>query len=113
MDLTKNFSPTEGFRVKASSRTANATANGSFTIANVEFKYVCEVNDNRGGEVMRSLQKASGNAPQRLKDFRRALEDKEVHGVVIATPESKLVGGGVTTKTVNSGMRVLTKTVGR
>ena len=37
-------------------------------IPNVEFKYMCEVNDNRSGEVMRSLQKASGNAPQRLKE---------------------------------------------
>ena len=56
-------------------------------IPNVQFKYVCEVNENRGAELMRSLEKASGTAPQRLKDFRHALEDKEVDGVVIATPE--------------------------
>jgi len=56
-------------------------------IPNVQFKYVCEVNDRRGGEVLRALEQAQGRAPQRLKDFRRALDDKEVDGVVIATPE--------------------------
>jgi predicted dehydrogenase len=56
-------------------------------IPNVEFKYVCEVNDQRGGDLLRTLEKAQGRAPQRTKDFRRALEDKDVNGIVVATPE--------------------------
>jgi predicted dehydrogenase len=56
-------------------------------IRNVEFKYVCEVNDARGGELMRSLEKSQGRPAQRAKDLRRVLEDKEVDGVVVATPE--------------------------
>jgi predicted dehydrogenase len=62
-------------------------ANNFAAIPNVEFRYVCEVNDARGGDLIRQLEKKQGGAPQRLKDFRRALEDQEVDGVVIATPE--------------------------
>ena len=61
---------------------------GNFAaIPQVQFKYVCEVNDNRGGELIQKLGKTGGRTPQRLKDFRRALADKEIDGVVIATPE--------------------------
>jgi predicted dehydrogenase len=56
-------------------------------IPNVEFKYICEVNDRRGGDVVNKLQTSQSRAPQRITDFRKALEDKEVDGVVIATPE--------------------------
>ncbi len=65
----------------------SALAANLAAIPNVQFKYLCEVNDSRGGEVIRSLEKSQKRAPQRLRDFRKALEDKEVDGVVIATPE--------------------------
>jgi predicted dehydrogenase len=55
-------------------------------VEGVAFKYVCEVNDRRGGDLLRDLEQ-KGQRPERIKDFRRALEDKEVNGVVIATPE--------------------------
>ncbi len=56
-------------------------------IPNVAFKYICEVNDRQGGDLSRKLEISQSRAPQRVKDFRRALEDREVDGVVIATPE--------------------------
>lgn len=56
-------------------------------VKDVEFKYVCDVNDRTGAGLMRMLEKAQGRAPQRVKDLRRTFEDKEVDGVVIATPE--------------------------
>jgi predicted dehydrogenase len=57
------------------------------SIPGVEFKTVCEVNANRGADLIRDLAKAAGREPQRVKDLRRLLEDKEIDGVVIATPE--------------------------
>jgi predicted dehydrogenase len=56
-------------------------------VKNVEFKTVCEVNDQRGADLMSALEKQQGRPPQRAKDLRRVLEDKEVDAVVIATPE--------------------------
>jgi predicted dehydrogenase len=56
-------------------------------VPNVEFKYVCEVNDSNGNDLIKDLEKSQNRAPIRLKDFRKALEDSEVDGVVIATPE--------------------------
>lgn len=57
------------------------------SIKNVEVKYVIDV-DNR------FLQKAAdqvavcqGNRPQEIKDFRMALDDKDVDALVIATPD--------------------------
>jgi predicted dehydrogenase len=61
---------------------------GNFAqIPNVQFKYVCDVNDQRGGEAIKELTERQGYAPQRIVDMRRAFDDKDVHAVVIATPE--------------------------
>lgn len=61
---------------------------GNFAaIPNVQFKYVCEVNESRGAEMAAKLEKNQGRAPKRLVDFRQALDDKELDAVVIATPE--------------------------
>jgi predicted dehydrogenase len=56
-------------------------------VPNLEFKYVCEVNEANGRELIKDLEKAQGRAPKRLADFRQALEDRELDGVVVATPE--------------------------
>ena len=56
-------------------------------VENAEFKYVCEVNDQRGGEVVKKLEEIRGVAPKRVVDMRRVFDDKDVDGVVIATPE--------------------------
>lgn len=56
-------------------------------IPGVEFKYLCDPNGARGGDLLRELEKKQGRAPQRIKDIRLALEDKDLHAVVVATPE--------------------------
>jgi predicted dehydrogenase len=56
-------------------------------VINTEFKYVCEVNEARGGKTIEELEKTQGRRPKRLVDFREALADKDVHAVVVATPE--------------------------
>jgi len=54
---------------------------------NVEVKYVCDVNDERGGDAMAGLTKLQGYAPKRINDMRRIFDDKEVDAVQISTPE--------------------------
>jgi len=56
-------------------------------VENVEFKSICEVNDARGEEITRRLESIRGIRPKRVLDMRQAFEDKDVDGVVIATPE--------------------------
>jgi len=56
-------------------------------IENVEFKYVCEVNETRAGRMTDELEKIHGRRPKCIVDMREAFGDKDVHGVVIATPE--------------------------
>jgi len=65
----------------------SALAQSFASVENVEFKTVCEVNERRGGDLVRALEKQQGRAPGRVKDLRRALEDPEIDAVVIATPE--------------------------
>ena len=62
-------------------------ANNFARVENVEFKYICEVNDERGEKVLTDLEKIRGVRPQRVLDMRRTFDDKDVDGVVIATPE--------------------------
>lgn len=38
------------------------------------------------------LAKAQGKDPAREKDFRRVLEDKDIEGVIIATPDQQVSG---------------------
>jgi predicted dehydrogenase len=56
-------------------------------IENVEFKYVCEANEPRGAKMAQELEKTQGRPPKPIVDFREALADRDVHGVIIATPE--------------------------
>ncbi len=60
---------------------------GFAKLPGVEFKYVCEVNPARGAALVRELEKSRGRAPQRINDLRRALDDQEVQGVIVATAE--------------------------
>ena len=61
---------------------------GNFAkVENTEFKYVCEVNAERGEALMKKLEEIHGKRPQRVTDMRRVFEDKDVDAVVIATPE--------------------------
>jgi len=55
--------------------------------ANVEVKYICEADAARGGRVVDELNKLQGFAPKKVTDMRTVLDDKDVHAVVIASPE--------------------------
>lgn len=72
--------------VGAGGRGGNHAA-GMSKIPGVEFKYVCDIWDQRGNQIVRDLEKSQPHAPQRITDMRRALDDKDVDAVVIATPE--------------------------
>lgn len=54
---------------------------------NVEVKYICDVDKERGGRAMDELEKQQKVRPLRVDDMRRVLDDKSVDAVVIATPE--------------------------
>jgi predicted dehydrogenase len=54
---------------------------------NIEIKYVCDVDDTRGGMAIAGIEKKQGFAPVRVRDMRRVFDDKEVDGVIIATPQ--------------------------
>src|SRR5689334_3681813 len=56
-------------------------------VENTEFKYICEVNAERGEPLMRKLEEIHGKRPRRVTDMREVFDDKDVDGVVIATPE--------------------------
>jgi predicted dehydrogenase len=56
-------------------------------IENTEFKSVCEVNDQRGAQIIDKIASIRGKRPERVIDMRRVFDDKDVDGVVVATPE--------------------------
>lgn len=53
----------------------------------VEVKYVCEVDEERGGRAIDELGKQQGRRPERIGDMRLSFDDKDVDAVVICTPE--------------------------
>lgn len=54
---------------------------------NVAIKYVCDVDDTRGGMVVSEISKKQGFTPARVRDMRKVFDDKEVDGVIISTPQ--------------------------
>jgi predicted dehydrogenase len=62
-------------------------ATGFAKLPGVEFKYICDVWDQRAEGVIRDVEKIQGRAPRRVSDMRAILDDPEVNAVVIATPE--------------------------
>ncbi len=53
---------------------------------NCHVTYVCDVDTAVTGNAVQAAQKAQRVAPRVVQDFRRALDDKNVHAVSIATP---------------------------
>ncbi len=53
---------------------------------NVEVKYVCDVDDTRGGRAIAELEKKQNFKPKRVRDMREVFDDKDVDAVIIATP---------------------------
>ncbi len=56
-------------------------------VPGVEVKYVCEVDEERGGRAIDELEKQQNVRPIRINDMRRSFEDKDIDAVVICTPE--------------------------
>ena len=54
---------------------------------NIEIKYVCDVDDTRGGTAIAGIEKKQGFPPTRVRDMRKVFDDKDVDGVIIATPQ--------------------------
>jgi predicted dehydrogenase len=54
---------------------------------NIRIKYVCDVDDTRGGRAIAELEKLQGFRPIAVRDMRKVYDDKEVDGVFIETPE--------------------------
>jgi predicted dehydrogenase len=54
---------------------------------NVIVKYICDVDDTRGGRAIKELEEKQNYKPDRVRDMRVVFDDKEVDGVIIATPQ--------------------------
>lgn len=54
---------------------------------NIYVKYICDVDDTRGGYGIKELEKIQGSKPLRVRDMRKVFDDPEVDAVFIATPE--------------------------
>lgn len=57
------------------------------TNENFMVKYICDVDDTRGGYLISELEKKQSFKPIRVRDMRKVFDDKEVDAVFIATPE--------------------------
>ena len=54
---------------------------------NVFVKYICDVDDTRGGRAITELEKIQNVRPVRVRDMRKVYDDPEVDGVIVATPQ--------------------------
>jgi predicted dehydrogenase len=54
---------------------------------NVLVKYICDVDDTRGGMAISELENIQKVRPVRVRDMREVFDDPEVDGVIIATPQ--------------------------
>jgi predicted dehydrogenase len=53
----------------------------------VEVAAVCDVDEGHLGEAARQVEKKYGTPPKTFKDFRKLLEMKDVHAVIVGTPD--------------------------
>jgi predicted dehydrogenase len=65
----------------------SAVINGLAQLPDVKVKWVCDVEESRRAAGAAALEKIQGSAPKQTVDIREVLDDKEVHGLVIGTPE--------------------------
>lgn len=65
----------------------NLALNLSELNENIQVKYVCDVDDTRGGRAISVLEKRLKFKPIRVRDMRKVFDDKDVDGVIIATPQ--------------------------
>jgi predicted dehydrogenase len=50
-------------------------------------KYICDVDDKSLAKGIKAVQKITGKEPIGIKDFRKILDDKDLHALYIATPD--------------------------
>jgi predicted dehydrogenase len=72
--------------IGAGQRGSSLTSNLA-KVENTQFKYICDVQDSQGAPITKELQALPGASLKRVVDMRRVFDDKDVDGVVIATPE--------------------------
>lgn len=65
----------------------NLILNVSKINKNIEVKYICDVDDTRGGRAIKELEELQMVKPIRVRDMRKVFDDQDVDGVVIATPQ--------------------------
>lgn len=73
--------------IGAGGRGTNVILNMRKNVPGVEVKYVCEVDESRGGRAIDELSKNQGFMPKRVNDMRFVFDDRDVDAVVICTPE--------------------------
>src|SRR5690242_15432524 len=54
-------------------------------VPGVEVAYVCDVDQKRVATAAEKVGKITGKPPQAVEDFRKILDDKAVHALVVAT----------------------------
>ncbi|WP_257668346.1 Gfo/Idh/MocA family oxidoreductase [Parapedobacter tibetensis] len=64
-----------------------ALANNFSAQSNCEVRYVCDVDNRAAEKCISSVTKIQQKKPQAQPDFRKALEDKEVDALIVATPD--------------------------
>jgi predicted dehydrogenase len=64
----------------------SALAKGFASIPGVQIAYICDVDERAIAKGIQAATSAGGKAPQGLKDFRQALDDKGVDALVCAAP---------------------------
>ena len=50
-------------------------------------KHICDLEQKRGEGAAREVEQVQGSAPKIVKEMRTVFDDKDVHGVIVATPE--------------------------
>lgn len=55
-------------------------------LPDVRIPLICDVDENVTGKVMKMVTESQGQAPRLISDIRRALDDKSVDAIVMATP---------------------------
>ena len=61
--------------------------NHALKVPGVEFVYACDVLENARNWTERHLEKTTGVRPVKEKDVRKILEDKNLDGIICATPD--------------------------
>ncbi len=65
----------------------NQLAQGFASRSDCEIVYLCDANQSRLDDRIKKIAEAQSKTPKTITDFRRALDDKSVDAIVVATPD--------------------------